>query len=47
MSRFFIHHPVFAWVIAIVVMLAGYFGLSSMAISQYPNIAPTTVGFVA
>lgn len=43
MSRFFIHHPVFAWVIAIVVMLAGYFGLSSMAISQYPNIAPTTV----
>jgi len=43
MSKFFIHHPVFAWVISIVIMLAGYFGLSSMSISQYPDIAPTTV----
>ncbi|NTI78540.1 efflux RND transporter permease subunit [Rhizobium rhizogenes] len=43
MARFFIHHPVFAWVIAIIVMLAGYYGLSSLPISQYPDIAPTTV----
>lgn len=43
MSKFFIHHPVFAWVLAIVIMLGGYFGLSSMSISQYPDIAPTTV----
>ena len=43
MARFFIHRPVFAWVLAIVVMLAGAFGLSTLAISQYPQIAPTTV----
>ncbi|ANT62731.1 multidrug efflux RND transporter permease subunit [Salipiger sp. CCB-MM3] len=43
MARFFIHRPVFAWVLAIIVMLAGWFGLSSLPISQYPQIAPTTV----
>lgn len=43
MAKFFIHRPVFAWVLAIVVMLAGYFGVNSLPISQYPDIAPTTV----
>ncbi|WP_134682172.1 efflux RND transporter permease subunit [Paracoccus ravus] len=43
MARFFIHRPVFAWVLAIVTMLAGVFGLSSLPIAQYPDIAPTTV----
>jgi multidrug efflux pump len=43
MARFFIHRPVFAWVIAIVVMLAGVFGLTSLPIAQYPEVAPTTV----
>ncbi|MDS9470113.1 efflux RND transporter permease subunit [Paracoccus sp. MBLB3053] len=43
MARFFIHRPVFAWVLAIVTMLAGFFGLSSLPIAQYPDIAPTTV----
>ncbi len=43
MASFFIHRPVFAWVIAIVVMLAGLFGIASLPISQYPDIAPTTV----
>ncbi len=43
MARFFIHRPVFAWVLAIIVMLAGVFGLSSLPIAQYPDIAPTTV----
>lgn len=43
MARFFIHRPVFAWVIALVVMLVGALGLSSLAIEQYPQIAPTTV----
>lgn len=43
MAKFFIHRPVFAWVLAILVMLAGYFGLSNLPISQYPDIAPTTV----
>ena len=43
MATFFIHRPVFAWVLAIVVMLTGVFALISLPISQYPDIAPTTV----
>ncbi|WP_108260132.1 efflux RND transporter permease subunit [Mangrovicoccus ximenensis] len=43
MASFFIRRPVFAWVLAIIVMLAGAFGLTSLPISQYPEIAPTTV----
>jgi multidrug efflux pump len=43
MSRFFIERPIFAWVIAIVVMLAGALSISTLSVSQYPQIAPTTV----
>ncbi len=43
MSRFFIERPIFAWVVAIVIMLAGLIALRSLPISQYPQIAPTTV----
>ncbi|CAN7640195.1 efflux RND transporter permease subunit [Rhizobium sp. LjRoot258] len=43
MSRFFIARPVFAWVIAIVIMLAGILSITTLSISQYPQIAPTTV----
>ncbi|OCX61271.1 multidrug efflux RND transporter permease [Thioclava sp. SK-1] len=43
MAQFFIHRPVFAWVLAIALMLGGAFGLNSLAISQYPEVAPTTV----
>ncbi|WP_210528706.1 efflux RND transporter permease subunit [Rubellimicrobium arenae] len=43
MPRFFIHRPVFAWVLAIVTMLAGAFALTTLSVSQYPDIAPTTV----
>ncbi|MFC3060102.1 multidrug efflux RND transporter permease subunit [Paenirhodobacter populi] len=43
MAKFFIHRPVFAWVLAFIVMLAGFFGLTTLPISQYPQIAPTTV----
>jgi len=43
MSRFFIDRPVFAWVIAILVMLAGAVSISRLPISQYPTIAPPTV----
>ncbi|UPJ46403.1 efflux RND transporter permease subunit [Bradyrhizobium sp. 200] len=43
MSRFFIDRPVFAWVLAIVVMLGGLLSLRTLSISQYPQIAPTTV----
>ncbi len=43
MSRFFIDRPVFAWVIALVLMLAGLLGLHQLPVAQYPNIAPPTV----
>ncbi|MBO9455400.1 efflux RND transporter permease subunit [Paracoccus sp. R12_1] len=43
MARFFIHRPVFAWVLAFVTMLVGGLGLQSLAIEQYPQIAPTTI----
>lgn len=43
MSEFFINRPIFAWVIAIVIMLAGLLALNTLSIAQYPDIAPTTV----
>jgi multidrug efflux pump len=43
MSRFFIDRPIFAWVLAITVMLGGLLALQSLSIAQYPQIAPTTV----
>lgn len=43
MARFFIDRPIFAWVIAIVVMLAGIIAIRSLPISQFPTIAPPTV----
>lgn len=43
MAPFFIHRPVFAMVLAIVTMLAGAFAVTQLAVSQYPEIAPTTV----
>lgn len=43
MVRFFIHRPVFAWVLAIVTMLAGAYAFTQLSVSQYPDIAPTTV----
>jgi multidrug efflux pump len=43
MAKFFIRRPVFAWVIAIVIMLGGGLAISTLSIAQYPEIAPTTV----
>ena len=44
MSRFFIDRPIFAWVIALVIMLAGGLSLLSLPVNQYPSIAPPAVG---
>ncbi|MFZ2872422.1 efflux RND transporter permease subunit [Zavarzinia sp.] len=43
MANFFIDRPIFAWVIAIVIMLAGGLAIFSLPIAQYPAIAPTTI----
>jgi multidrug efflux pump len=43
MSRFFIDRPIFAWVIAIVIMLAGLLSIIALPIAQYPAIAPPAI----
>jgi multidrug efflux pump len=43
LSRFFIDRPVFAWVIAVVIMLAGGIAAFNLPIEQYPPIAPPSV----
>ncbi len=43
MSRFFIDRPVFAWVIAIVIMLAGILSIVRLPVEQYPSVASPTV----
>jgi len=40
MARFFIDRPIFAWVIAIIIMLAGGLALFKLPVSMYPNVAP-------
>ncbi len=43
MAQFFIHRPVFATVISLVILLAGGLSLSSLPITLYPQITPPTV----
>lgn len=47
MARFFINRPIFAWVIAIVITLAGALSIFTLPLEQYPNIAPPTVSISA
>ncbi|WP_237056327.1 efflux RND transporter permease subunit [Microbulbifer sediminum] len=47
MASFFIDRPIFAWVIAIVVMLGGGLAVSKLAVERYPDIAPPTVSISA
>ncbi len=42
-ARFFIHHPIFAWVISLIIMLAGALSIKNLGIEQYPDIAPPTI----
>ena len=43
MAQFFIGRPIFAWVIAIVIMIAGALSITQLPVSMYPTIAPPTV----
>ncbi|MDR2488856.1 MAG: efflux RND transporter permease subunit [Desulfovibrio sp.] len=47
MARFFIDRPIFAWVIAIIVMMAGASAMYTLPIAQYPPIAPPEISIVA
>ena len=43
MPKFFIHRPIFAWVIAIFVVIAGIVSITQLPVSQYPSVAPPTI----
>ncbi|MEN0615850.1 efflux RND transporter permease subunit [Klebsiella indica] len=43
MSKFFIERPIFAWVIAIIIMIAGALAIKNLPVNQYPNIAPPAI----
>ncbi len=43
LSRFFLDRPVFAWVIAFIIMLAGGLAIYTLPVSQYPPIAPPSI----
>ena len=47
LSNFFLDRPIFAWVIAIMVMLAGLLAIKNLPVSQYPPIAPPPIAINA
>ncbi|SKA40649.1 multidrug efflux pump [Enhydrobacter aerosaccus] len=47
LSRFFVDRPIFAWVIAIVIMMGGLYAIARLAIEQYPDMAPPEVSVSA
>ena len=47
MSRYFIERPIFAWVLAIMVMIAGVLAIRVLPIAQFPAIAPPAVSITA
>ena len=47
LSNFFLDRPVFAWVIAIILMLGGGLAIYKLPIAQYPNIAPPSIAIDA
>ena len=47
MPNFFIDRPIFAWVIAIIIMLAGGLAILKLPVAQYPTIAPPAVSITA
>lgn len=47
MSRFFIYRPIFAWVVAIFIVLFGLVAISRLPVSQYPTVAPPTIRILA
>ena len=47
LSRFFLDRPVFAWVVAIFIMLLGGLAIVNLPIAQYPPIAPPAIAIAA
>ena len=47
LARFFVHRPIFAWVISLVIMIAGTVSLYILPMEQYPDIAPPQINISA
>lgn len=47
MPQFFIDRPVFAWVVALFILLAGALAIPQLPVAQYPNVAPPQVEIYA
>ncbi|ENC7450446.1 efflux RND transporter permease subunit [Salmonella enterica] len=47
MANFFIRRPIFAWVLAIILMMAGALAIMQLSVAQYPTIAPPAVSISA
>ena len=43
MARFFIDRPIFAWVIALFIMVMGGVAITQLPIAQYPNVSPPSI----
>lgn len=47
MARFFIDRPIFAWVVALLIMLSGIISITQLPIAQYPSVAPPSISISA
>lgn len=47
MPQFFIDRPIFAWVVALFILLAGILAIPNMPVSQYPDVAPPAITITA
>ncbi|NLE55501.1 MAG: hypothetical protein GX617_11225, partial [Lentisphaerae bacterium] len=47
LSKFFLERPVFAWVVAIFIMLLGGLAIYNLPVAQYPNLAPPSIAVTA
>ena len=47
MARFFIDRPIFAWVVALFIIVAGAVAITQLPIAQYPPVAPPTINVSA
>ena len=47
MAKFFIHRPIFAWVVAIIIVLVGVISMRMLPVAAYPSVAPPTIRVTA
>ena len=47
MAKFFIHRPIFAWVVAIFIVLVGVISMRLLPVAAYPSVAPPTINVTA